>query len=102
MPASQRVARYADHCHVNDIIGQTIDAVQDEVVEHYSPLLDVVDKMMGPLDEWLISRMLTDWREEVWNKAIQWVETTDPEERRRLRTQIEAATLRRAKVILLN
>jgi hypothetical protein len=102
LAASQLAARYADHCHVNDIISRTIDAVQDEVVEHYSPLLDVVDKMMGPVDEWLISRLLTDWREEVWNEAIQWVETTDPAERHRLRTHIEAATLKRAEAILFN
>jgi hypothetical protein len=98
----QREERYADHCHVNHIIGQTIDTVQDEVVEDYSPLLDVVDKMMGRIDEWLISRLITDWRDEVWDEAIHMLETADPDERQRLRQQIEEAALKRADTILLN
>jgi len=97
----QREERYADHCHVNDIIRRTIDTVQDDVVEHYSPALDVVDKMLGPIDEWLISRLIADWRDQVWDEAIHLIETTDPDERQRLREQIEAATLKRADVILL-
>lgn len=97
----QREERYTDHCHVNHVIGQTIDAVQDEVVEDYSPLLDVVDKLMGRIDEWLISHLITDWRDEVWDEAIHMLETADADERQRLRQHIEEAALKRANVILL-
>ena len=51
----QKRSRYRDHCHVNEIIFDTIDRVQDQVIERHNPEMDVVDKLMGPLDEWLTS-----------------------------------------------
>ena len=69
MSAEQRRQRYEDYCTVNDIIAATINSVQDRVIERYDPGLDVLDKLMGPLDEWLIARLITGWREEVWQHA---------------------------------
>ena len=61
----QRQQRYADHSRVNTIIGRTIDAVQDQIVEHAIPEMDIVDKALGPVDEWVISRLIAHWRDNV-------------------------------------
>jgi hypothetical protein len=92
--------RYGDHCHVNEIISRTIDTVQDTVIERYSPMLDIVDKLLGQFDEWLISQLITGWRDQVWQHAIHIIETPEPDKRHILRTEIEAATLKRANAIL--
>jgi hypothetical protein len=97
----QRELRYADHCLVNAIIGRTIDAVQNRVVERLAPAMGVVDKMLGPIDEWLPSRLIAHWREEVWELAVLLLETPELGEREKLRQQVEATTLKRTNVILL-
>jgi hypothetical protein len=100
LPANQRQQRHSDYCQVNKIISHTIDTVQDEVVERYSPLMDVLDKMFGSLDERLISQLITNWRDEVWDEAVALLTTADIEERQRLLDQIEATTQKRAEAIL--
>jgi hypothetical protein len=64
--------------------------------------MDLVDKMLGTADEWLISRLITNWRDEVWDRAVGMIGTADVEERRKLANQIEAITLKRADAILFN
>ena len=102
LSAEQCQQRHSDYCQVNEIISHTIDIVQDDVVERYSPIMDLVDKMLGTADEWLISRLITNWRDEVWDRAVGMMGTADAEERRMLADQIEAITLKRADAILLN
>lgn len=98
---AQRQQRYADHCHVNHVISRTIDAVQDDILEPLAPALDIVDSLMGRLDEWLISRLITHWRDEVWAHAVQFIDTPNPVAREQLRRQVEATTVNRANAILL-
>jgi hypothetical protein len=98
---AQRRLRYRDHCQVNHVIARTVDAVQDQVVERSEPELDLVDRLMGPLDEWLTARLIRRWRDEVWRNALRYLEATRPTARDALREQLEAATLRRARAILL-
>lgn len=93
--------RFADHCHVNVIIGRTIDQVQDEVVERNSPIMGLVDGLLGPLDELIALRLVSDWRDEVWQRAVCYVELGDRAAREQLREQVEAVTLERADRILL-
>jgi len=95
----QRRIRYADFCFVNDIIGRTIDAVQDQVLEPAMPVMELVDRLFGSLDERLISRIITDWRESVWEHAARLLETADADERARLALQVEEEALRRGDVI---
>jgi len=102
LPTSRRERCYADHCHVNEVIGRTVDAVQDRVIEPVTPAMDMVDKLLGPLDEWLISRLIAHWRDEVWDQAVRLMETSGPGERERLRRHVEAASLRRVDAILLD
>jgi hypothetical protein len=97
----QRYARYADHCHVNDVIGATIDAVQDQVLEPSTPLMDVIDRALGPLDEMLISRLIRDWREKVWQNATRLLETSEPDEQALLIRQVEEEALRLGRIIVL-
>jgi hypothetical protein len=96
-----RRLRYEDHCRINQIIAETIDEVQDQVLERYSPALDLIDKAFGRLDEWMISRLITHWREQVWSLATQLVDCTSPDERGSLIGQVEANSLRRGEFILL-
>jgi hypothetical protein len=96
----RRKIRYADHCLVNEVIGRTIDSVQDELLEPAMPVLDIIDKLLGPLDEYLISRLITNWRENVWQNATRLIETNDPEEQQRLLSLVEEDTLRIGNFIL--
>ena len=93
--------RYADHCRVNDIIGGTIDAVQDQVIERAQPVMRFVDIALGPIDEWMTSRLIAHWREEVWNNALVLLQRDAGFERERGRIKVEAAALKRAQAILL-
>lgn len=95
-----RTMRYTDHCQVNAIIGRTIDAVQDEVIEVLLPEMDYVDRLLGPFDEWMTSRLISRWREEVWQHAVQLLECSTQADRTRLQQRIEKRTLKRAGAIL--
>jgi hypothetical protein len=96
----QREARHADHEMVNRIIGETTDAVQDQVVEQFSPWTEWLDKLLGPMDEWLTSRLISHWREEVWDTAVRYLEAADDDTRAELRQQIERAALERGTLML--
>jgi hypothetical protein len=96
----RRQLRYEDHHHVNDIIGRTVDSVQGQVVDPALPAMRLVDGLLGPVDEWIVSRTIAYWREAVWNAAIQMLESSDEEERQMLRREVESEALRRAQTIL--
>lgn len=98
---SQRQTRYQDHCHVNTIIGKTIDAIQDQVIEIEQPDMDLIDKALGPLDEWLMSNLISNWRDEVWDQAVEILEIRGSEARLAKRGRIEDTTLARAEAILM-
>ncbi len=95
-----RQARYEDHCHVNDVIIRTIDAVQDQVVERYAPMMEVVDAAFGPLDEWLIGRTIAHWRDDVWQHALERL--AQPEAgREAVRIRVEDDSVARGHLIRL-
>ncbi len=73
----QRTARYADHCRVNAVIGRTIDSVQATILEPAMPLMALMDRLLGPVDELLISRLISRWRETVWRHALTLLATDD-------------------------
>ena len=100
LSAEQRQMRYRDHCHVNDIINQTTNAVQDQVVDRYVPIFGVVDTILGPIDEWMTSLLISEWREEVWEHALLLVNLPDPQKRQDLIRHIEETSIQRAKEIL--
>lgn len=96
---TQRAQRYQDHSKVNLIIARTIDSVQDQVLEPAMPLMDWVDVVFGRADEWMISRLITNWRDTVWSSATQLVEMEDTPARQGLLHEIETDALRRAHAI---
>ena len=95
----QRQMRYTDHCHVNHVIAVTIDSVQDTVVERFSPAMNLVDKGLGPLDEWAAVKLITFYRDRVWKQAIRLVELPPSEARQALRQEVEQTSLSRAHLI---
>lgn len=97
---ASRQERYEDYCLVNDIIGETIDNVQDLVLERIDPRLDILDKLLGPVDELLTSHLIRQWRGTVWENALRMVELTTLEEREKLRLQIETVSIQRADFIM--
>ena len=99
MSHDQRATCFDDYCHVNDIIGRTIDDVQDQVLEPAMPAMDIVDKLLGPLDERLISALITGWRETVWENAASLLEAKDEGERLALLQGVEEDALNLGKKI---
>lgn len=96
---SQRSWRYADHSQVNTVIGRTIDVTQDQVLEPDMPFLDWFDKLLGPVDEFLISRLITRWRESVWQNATRLLEAQEVGEQARFIGEIESDALHTGKII---
>lgn len=96
---SQKTMRYKDYKQVNAIIARTIDIVQDEVLDSVMPEMDLFDRLMGPLDELLVSRLITHWRDSVWNHARRILEAKSEAEILALVSQVEKAALHIGKVI---
>lgn len=97
---AERTRRYQDFIQVNEIIGRTVDAVQDTVVEAYTPRLDLLDWLMGPVDEWLVSKLIGQWREEVWQTAVILLNTPTPAQREPIHKEMEARALKIARMLL--
>jgi hypothetical protein len=97
----ERATRYADHCYINEVLARTVDAVQDEVLEPAMPGMALIDVLLGPLDELLISRLITQWRETVWQYAYRLLETESAEEQAALLREVEQKTLKLGKLIRL-
>ncbi len=100
LSSAQRQAHYEDYCLVNDIIAETLDAVQDQVVERHSPLMALVDWLGGRMDEFIVTQLITHWREEVWHTARQLVEAADDKAWEQVRQKLEKTALQRSRVIL--
>jgi hypothetical protein len=100
LDADRRGQRYADYIHVNAIIGETIDAVQDSVVERYAQMMDVVDRVLGPLDEWCTNRLICNWRNDVWQQAMDILQSPDLPTQLDTRQRVEATALQRIDLVL--
>jgi hypothetical protein len=100
LSSQQLEQRHADHQLINQIIADTVNLVQDTVIERYDPLLDLVDRLLGPVDEWLAARMIRVWRESVWEYATHLATCTDPEDRKRTLAEIEQSSLHRAEILM--
>jgi hypothetical protein len=64
-------------------------------------MMDILDKLLGPLDEWMAGQVIARWRDQVWEQVVLFIETPEPHEREALRRQLAADALQRANVILL-
>lgn len=91
-----RQRRRADHLMVNQVIAETIDQVQDEVVERYDPFMDIIDRLLGRMDERFLSALVSNWRGEVWENVLGMLACRSAEEREELRRKVEAGVLHKA------
>ena len=90
----QKRCRFQDHCRVNDVITATIDKVQDEILLVEDPKMGLLDTGMGRLDEFLISQLIADWRDEVWDNAQQMMKISEPDELEQFRKSLEEDVLK--------
>jgi hypothetical protein len=97
----QKKHRYEDHRQVNYVIASTIDRVQDEILEPLNPKLEWVDSLLGRMDEYLISKLITSWREDVWENTQQLLKIEHPKDREIFRLQLENSVLKRADTICM-
>ncbi|PKO14316.1 MAG: hypothetical protein CVU39_14865 [Chloroflexi bacterium HGW-Chloroflexi-10] len=91
--------RYTDHDRVNSIIAATIDAVQDEILEPAMPLMDFIDNLFGRMDERLISSLIRNWRENVWNNATQILSMENTQNKEEYITHVEKDALKIGQLI---
>jgi len=63
------------------------------------PALDIIDRLLGPLDEKLVSHLIRDWRDQVWRNATYLLQTADMEERLQYMRQVEEDALRLGRMI---
>lgn len=94
-----RRRRQDDHLMVNQIIAETVDQVQDEVVERHDPAMDIADRLLGRLDERFLAALIRRWRGEVWENAQAMLACPDADARERLRREVEDSVLRKARWI---
>ena len=99
LSVDERQGRYDDHCHINTVISRTIDTVQETIIEIDLPLMHLFDEVFGKTDEWFVSRMITRWRDEVWEYARLLLDNPDPDESRMICEEIENQALHRAQLI---
>ncbi|GIV99568.1 DUF5995 family protein [Roseiflexus sp.] len=95
-----RESRRNDYLMVNTIIGETIDVVQDTVLERYSPAMNIIDVAFGSLDEWVTARLIRNWRRDVWDRAMVLVQTHDTQMREALRHQADLQALQRMRLVV--
>lgn len=96
----RRRQRKQDHDGVNRVIERTVDAVQSGVIEPASPVMGLVDRAMGPVDEWLFAHLIAEWRDDVWDYAIRLLES-EPWRRTEVVGAIQTRALRHADLISL-
>lgn len=99
--AIRKRQRYEDHTRVNDIIATTFDDAQELVIARYSPSLDRLMHAAMAFDEIMVSSLITSWREQAWQQAVEFLNAGSWEARHAARQRAEYHALRRADMIML-
>jgi len=73
---------------------------RSRLLKRYQPLFGVVDKMLGPVEEWMTTLMITEWRDEVWKHATHLIDAAEPTYRAGIVQQVHQLSLARAQDIL--
>lgn len=94
-----RATRQADHLAVNRVIERSVDEVQAEVINRAEPGLALVDRLLGPADEWLFTRMIVRWRAEVWEDCQRLLAATTDAERQAIRNDVTLRALMTGELI---
>ena len=66
----RRPQKYADHLAINEVLAALVDVQQRALVDVYAEGLGDVDAALGPLDESLTLRSMTEGREFAWRVAV--------------------------------
>lgn len=99
LDADHRNIRRSDYDMVDTVISRTVDAVQDNVVAPTSPTMALLDRFLGPIDEWLFGMLITNWRRDTWADAISLLTSTS-DQVGEVRSGIEAEALANADRII--
>ncbi|MDN3687653.1 DUF5995 family protein [Cyclobacterium jeungdonense] len=97
LPETHKQTLKKDHELVNEIIAQTIDSVQDSIVNPSSWSMAALDIIMCRADEWLLSKLISSWRNEVWQVNLQLLSSPGQEHRDRIRKEQEILVTHRGK-----
>jgi hypothetical protein len=95
----QREYRHSDHDRVNTIIAASIDAVQDDILEPAMPIMEFIDDVFGGLDEYLISHLIQNWRNDVWNHAMRILRLHGMGEKEEVIPHVEADAMKIGRMI---
>ncbi|MBD3626884.1 DUF5995 family protein [Cyclobacterium sp.] len=95
LPEADKDSLKKDHELVNEIIANTIDAVQDSIINPSSWSMAAIDVLMGRLDEWLLSKLISSWRNEVWEVNLELLSSPSEKQRESIRKAQETQVLRR-------
>lgn len=101
LDAGGRERRFIDYSTINAIIAETADHVQEEVVVRRARTMATLDRVLGGWDEALAVRLLTGWRADVWQRALEIIDEPDGERRSVLVGRVERRCVRRARLLLL-
>jgi hypothetical protein len=96
-----RVARLADHAHVNRIIERTVDEIQRDVLARVEPAIAVLDVLLGRMDEWLFARLAAPYRQNVWEDTQRLLAASSPAERRAVVAELDREAQRLGHLILI-
>ncbi len=91
--------RHEDFCVINEVIAETMDDAQREIVEPFDHALAAIDHELRPVmqvAEWEMHRVITGWRAEVWQHAISLLTVSGEQERVAIVEQIERSAAQRA------
>lgn len=75
--------------------------MQDTVIEPRAPFMAVVDRLMGRMDEWLLSQLIAGWRADVWRVALDLLAAGSPGQRETIRQAQEKKVLERGRELTL-
>ena len=84
------------------LLRHTIDRVQDDILERHDPVMALIDRAFGRLDEYLLSRLISSWRQDVWEKAQEMLAAENDQEREILRQSLENRVMRRTRMLSFN
>ncbi|MFN3372543.1 MAG: DUF5995 family protein, partial [Chloroflexus sp.] len=61
--------------------------------------MSILDHAFGPLDEWCTAHLIRNWRNDVWQQAVQMIATNDGAARAAARQHVDRIATQRARLI---
>jgi hypothetical protein len=96
-----RMARYADHTSVNEVLRALTDTVSERVSELYARGLSGIDACSGTLDEEVSNFSLAIARQNAWESAVALANSRTDLERRTVRKLLDVRAAVLARLILV-